>query len=1252
MRINRSLIFNSTPVLLLFLMIAAFCFPQPVRLSVSHSPALTQIPLSRSSLTVDGKLDDRIWKPLTAFKLEQYEPGVPEESGGEIRFVLRGDYLCLGAFLPEPGGKILAKSIGYNPVWARNAHGSPELEDRVICRLLFDTPGGGQSELKMEINPWGALRLERDNTLVQSTGIMAASGITTQGWCVEAAVPLDETRLDRSSRRIKISFTRVRSRRALAPEYRWKLTGAGQFLEFILSRGKSSAGGLNAPLYSPPLIGNTEIPLEVGRVRALPPLDASWDDPFWKTIPAFELQRNEPFPRRPDYPTKIKWVHDRKTLAIFFRCAEDERVDCDTGARDGSVGSDDHVFIYLATTGSSVIEIQVNPAGAVRDAKAKGPHMYRSSSGAWNGNIKTHCDIFSNTWTARVDLPLDEIASSLGELDIPSRWRVLIGRDRQARIGTTGELSTIPVIGNPYLLAPARFRSLKLTDLDPTRVYLPEPADERLVLSGLAAELAGLRPHVFSRVQKKYHNLSGMLENSIRERIRTLAMSEHAEWDGVNTLKDWERFRDKRIEALKKCLGEFPRQRPSLEYQVTGTFKGEGFQVKNILYQGRPHFYVAANLYLPLAPADNMPGIIIIPSHHYPKTQGEMKDCGMLWARTGCAVLVIERLGAGERTETLPWHRQHYQSEYLVEMQLELIGQTRMGWMAWDAIRAVDLLYEIGNIDRERIILIGSVAGGGIPAAIAGIFDQRLDAVIPFNFGRVFWWDWGIPSLLAHKVTPWFIYNAIAPRKFIYAHEFSWEGEEGPEYPSVWVPAWPRYKKVYSLYGAEQNLATTQGTGLLRVQATAGDCYSIGPAQRKPIFPVLKKWFGIPVPSVQDQNIKIDSELSFARIRPDYAALKIEEQMRRMPDTLLLSITPAANSGLTRKALHRIAWETGKDLLQAARENRNPLDQFSGRQELREGLARVLGNIQPVDNPKTQSLWTKKLSVAVAEALVLHTEPGILVPVLILKPTTENGGPYPLVLAVSEGGKERFLENRSEDIARLIQSGFAVCLPDVRGTGETAPGQYNRASYLSSKELALGNTLLGARLKDLRTVLACMLGRDDIDAARVGIWGDSFTPLNPENIWLDELVRWPVSPQMQNLASPLGAYLALLTALFHEEIKTVAVRGGLAGYLSILENNITYIPADMTVPEILKVGDINDICAYLAPRPLLVESFVDGKNRLVRVEQMAKEMEIARRCYQQTGAGENFLIREKSAQGALVSWLVDRLSEVEPGFKM
>ncbi len=45
-----------------------------------------------------------------------------------------------------------------------------------------------------------------------------------------------------------------------------------------------------------------------------------------------------------------------------------------------------------------------------------------------------------------------------------------------------------------------------------------------------------------------------------------------------------------------------------------------------------------------------------------------------------------------------------------------------------------------------------------------------------------------------------------------------------------------------------------------------------------------------------------------------------------------------------------------------------------------------------------------------------------------------------VVLAFAQGGKEAFLTQRRGIIAALLEKGVAVCLADVRGTGETADG--------------------------------------------------------------------------------------------------------------------------------------------------------------------------------------------------------------------
>src|SRR5260370_42686084 len=97
-------------------------------------------------------------------------------------------------------------------------------------------------------------------------------------------------------------------------------------------------------------------------------------------------------------------------------------------------------------------------------------------------------------------------------------------------------------------------------------------------------------------------------------------------------------------------------------------------------------------------------------------------DMGMTWARQGCVVLVMDQLGHGERRQhpfvtekdyagSFKPGRQDYYFRFNTGMQLHLIGDSLIGWMAWDLMRGVDLLLAQPGIDKEKIILLGAVAG-------------------------------------------------------------------------------------------------------------------------------------------------------------------------------------------------------------------------------------------------------------------------------------------------------------------------------------------------------------------------------------------------------------------------------------------------------------------------------------------------------------------------------------------------------------
>ena len=180
---------------------------------------------------------------------------------------------------------------------------------------------------------------------------------------------------------------------------------------------------------------------------------------------------------------------------------------------------------------------------------------------------------------------------------------------------------------------------------------------------------------------------------------------------------------------MKESLGAFPEVPKDVKVKVTRKLEGDGFVIHNILYETRFGFWVSANLYLPAKIPDKMPGIIISHAHHTPKTHGELQDMGMTWARSGVAVLVPEHLGHGERRQhdfvtekdyDKPFRvsRQDYYFRYNENLLLSAAGDSLMGWMVWDVMRGVDVLLMQEKIDKDRIIMLGAVAGGGDAAAV------------------------------------------------------------------------------------------------------------------------------------------------------------------------------------------------------------------------------------------------------------------------------------------------------------------------------------------------------------------------------------------------------------------------------------------------------------------------------------------------------------------------------------------------------
>ena len=692
--------------------------------------------------------------------------------------------------------------------------------------------------------------------------------------------------------------------------------------------------------------------------------------------------------------------------------------------------------------------------------------------------------------------------------------------------------------------------------------------------------------------------LTEMLGANIRKRRREANERETAAWEKVKTKEDWEEFREARLKWLRRTAPP----PASLNEKVTGKFRGDGYEIENLVFESRPGLLVSANLYKPTEPRESMPDILLCHSHHAPKTQGELQDMGISWARQGCLVLVMDQLGHGERRQhafrtaaDYPGEfrpsRQDYFFRYNSGIQAHLLGQSLIHWMANDLSRGVDLLLARKGVDPQRIILLGAVAGGGDPAAVTAALDERITAVVPFNFGgpqpettyplpanaeQTFNYFGGgswestrnISGSVAHGYAPWVIVGSVAPRQLVYAHEFAWDQEHDP--------VWKRLQTIYGFYGAADNLASTHGEGSVRGSGPGNThCTNIGPIHRVAIDDAFLKWFKIEKPSH-------------------------EEMPHRKPEELT-----CFTADLKPTPLHAILAKRAREISERLREGMaKPVPQKRAAM-LERGWFTSLGDPLPRQEPIVQKMHpAQKAGSTTVERLALEVEPGILVPLVLLKPAGADKSP--LVVAVSQHGKETFLKERAAAIAELLESGIAVCLPDVRGTGESSPddgrGRNSSLTDYSSSELMLGETLVGARVRDFRSVLQYVRSRKDVDAGRIALWGDSFAPVNPAG---KNLAAPLDAANLPPSSEPLGGLVVLFTALLENEqdIRAVYSRRSLISFQSVLESPYVYVPHDVIIPRAIPAGDLPLVVDALSQRKIRVVGQVNGLNQLVKPDE-------------------------------------------------
>lgn len=733
--------------------------------------------------------------------------------------------------------------------------------------------------------------------------------------------------------------------------------------------------------------------------------------------------------------------------------------------------------------------------------------------------------------------------------------------------------------------------------------------------ASLAEALRKVEPRVFT--EEVRDRAGRMLGEYYSTRIRAGNARSTADWRSLQSLSDWERYRETKLKALRESLGTFPPVPNSAVTTVTKELAGDGFVIKCVLLESRPGIWISGNLYVPQPPRKSMPGFVISHSHHTSKTQGELQDMGMTWARLGGLVWVPDHMGHGERRQhpfsterdyagSFRVSRQDYYFRYDLAVQAHLAGESYVGQQVRDLSRGVDLLLSQKGIDAQRIALLGAVAGGGDPAAVTAALDTRITVAAPFNFGgpqpeTIFplptdadasfnyagsgSWEStrNLKGSIADGFLPWVIVGSIAPRRLVYGHEFAWDRERDP--------VWTRFNTIYGWHKSANGLSESHGFGSVK-QADGSHCTHIGKLHRVAIHTALAQWFGIPDGAAAEYSQRRDS--SELLCWTDEARERIKPRLWR--DVLNEQVTQRL--GMQRRRTATPPPEVSRANLQRVWA---PL--LFGNADVTVATNRATPEIGTGEKLGT----TDELANVSVQRLVVESEPGIRVPSLLLKPTSSKSKPQ-VVLVLAQGGKGEILKQRAAEIAQLLNHGRAVLLLDPRGTGETSVGSdRDRGSEMtsrSSSHLMLGGTFIGSQLRDVQAVLAAWRQEQTVDWTKLAVWGDSTAPTNPRDA---QLVVPHAIDRRPHVVEPTGQLLALILSLYDSSVSKVLVSNGLHSFQSVYDRPTVHVPHEVVIPNMLTLGDLSDFGSSYLPASAIkhVQTRSSGNQELSGVESLA-----------------------------------------------
>ena len=175
-------------------------------------------------------------------------------------------------------------------------------------------------------------------------------------------------------------------------------------------------------------------------------------------------------------------------------------------------------------------------------------------------------------------------------------------------------------------------------------------------------------------------------------------------------------------------LTPMPEKTP-LNAHVFGRIEREDYSVEKVYFEAYPGFFTTGNLYRPKGKKGPFPGIVS-PHGHWGRGRLENSEAGSVpgrcinFAKQGYVIFSYDMVGRVDSGEQID-HAYGGEREALWGMSL-------MALQLWNAIRSVDFLEALPDVDPNRIGCTGA-SGGGTQTFMLTAVDDRIKVSAPVN---------------------------------------------------------------------------------------------------------------------------------------------------------------------------------------------------------------------------------------------------------------------------------------------------------------------------------------------------------------------------------------------------------------------------------------------------------------------------------------------------------------------------------------